>query len=51
MKRSNFRLAITLLAGITLAILILEEGQMGPISDRYDDTRNQMLSAIDHWLH
>ncbi|MCP4194558.1 MAG: hypothetical protein GY768_28455 [Planctomycetaceae bacterium] len=50
MKRGNFRLAITLLAGIILAILILEEGQMGLMSDRYDDTRNQLLSVIDHWL-
>ena len=50
MKRSNLRLAIALLAGITLVILILEEGQIGPLGDRYDDTRNQLLSAVDQWL-
>ena len=50
MKRSNLRLAITLSAGLTLAILILEEGQIGPIGDRYDDTRSQLFSAVERWL-
>ena len=51
MKRSNFRLTIALLAGLLSLFIILEEGQLGDFGDRYDDTRNQLIAAIDQWVH